>query len=528
MSELHVPDRVLFSPDIYRIIPGTPSGGTWGHAGTSVGFRKEKDILAIEVQAEKTSVAWVVLRWDTPLPADAQFLGDHWERAYGDLAWRGFVPERIMPWYFLCHSRHGTTGWGVRTGAAAFCFWTADARGISLWLDLRSGTEGVRLDGRTLRAAEIVTETWSERPFIAARELCRKMCPAPRLFPEPVYGANDFYYAYCKSTHETILRDSATLSELAGSAKNRPWSVIDDQWQYRLCCNDAPWRQTHPDFPDMVRLAREIREVGARPGIWIRPLMTFEAFPETWKLPSRPGFPEGAVVLDPSVPEVLEKIEADLRALVGWGYDLVKHDFTTFDLFTKWGYEMGAALTTGSWKFQDDSRTTAEIITGLYRAIRSGCGDAVVLGCNAVGHLGAGLFELQRTGNDTSGRNWEKTRRNGVNTLAYRMGQHQTFFAADADCVGLTRAIPWEMNRQWLSLLAESGTALFVSVAPDALGPEQKAALRDALAQAAVPREAAEPLDWLQDTCPQHWKMDGATRTFDWTGSGVTSPFNWA
>jgi alpha-galactosidase len=84
------------------------------------------------------------------------------------------------------------------------------------------------------------------------------------------------------------------------------------------------------------------------------------------------------------------------------------------------------------------------------------------------------------------------------------------------------------MNRQWLSLLAESGTALFVSVAPDALGPEQKAALRDALAQAAVPREAAEPLDWLQDTCPQHWKMDGATRTFDWTGSGVTSPFNWA
>ena len=30
-----------------------------------------------------------------------KILGDHWERGYGDLAWRGIEPERIMPWYML-------------------------------------------------------------------------------------------------------------------------------------------------------------------------------------------------------------------------------------------------------------------------------------------------------------------------------------------------------------------------------------------------------------------------------------------
>jgi alpha-galactosidase len=431
-----------------------------------------------------------------------------------------------MPWYFLCHSREGTTGWGVRTGAAAFCFWTADARGISLWLDLRSGTERVRLGGRTLRAAEIVTGTWSERPFVAARAFCRKLCPAPRLAPAPVYGANDWYYSYGTSTHDSILRDSATLSELAGREQNRPFSVIDDGWQVRGCSNDAPWKSTHRDFPDMPRLAREIRDTGCRPGLWIRLLMTYEKFPETWTLAERTGLPAEAVVLDPSVPEILEKTRTDMRTLVSWGYDLIKHDFSTFDIFNRWGFEMGATLTTErTWRFQDDSRTTAEIITGFYRAVREGAGEAVIIGCNTIGHLSAGLFEVQRTGDDTSGRDWERTRRMGINTLAFRMGQHEAFFAADADCVGLTNRVPWELNRPWLSLVAQSGTALFVSAAPEALGPEQRSALREAFACAARPRPVAEPLDWLTDTCPQRWKIEGETRTFDWFGAGLASPF---
>ena len=44
----------------------------------------------------------------------------------------------------------------------------------------------------------------------------------------------------------------------------------------------------------------------------------------------------------------------------------------------------------------------------------------------------------------------------GVNTLAFRMPQHSTFYSHDADCLGLTKDVPWALNEQWLRLLAGS------------------------------------------------------------------------
>jgi hypothetical protein len=38
----------------------------------------------------------------------------------------------------------------------------------------------------------------------------------------------------------------------------------------------------------------------------------------------------------------------------------------------------------------------------------------------------------------------------GLNTLAFR-GIHQgTFYAADADCVGLTPKVPCQKNKRWM------------------------------------------------------------------------------
>ena len=154
------------------------------------------------------------------------------------------------------------------------------------------------------------------------------------------------------------------------------------------------------------------------------------------------------------------------------------------------------------------SKTNAEILLDFYTAIRKTAGDApLILGCNTVGHLTAGLFELQRTGDDTSGQNWERTRRMGVNTLAFRLPQHNTFFALDADCVGITRDIPWERNREWLDLIARSGTALFISPAPEAIGDEQKAAIKEAFAIASSGASSGRALDWLSDTVPQDWEF---------------------
>jgi alpha-galactosidase len=114
----------------------------------------------------------------------------------------------------------------------------------------------------------------------------------------------------------------------------------------------------------------------------------------------------------------------------------------------------------------------------------------------------------------------------GVNTLAFRAPQHNTFFALDADCVGITRQIPWELNRQWLDLLARSGTALFVSAAPDAVSREQQdAIIRQAFRVAAVPGKTGEPLDWLENSEPQRWDLGGQKANYDWFGKEGVSPF---
>jgi alpha-galactosidase len=106
----------------------------------------------------------------------------------------------------------------------------------------------------------------------------------------------------------------------------------------------------------------------------------------------------------------------------------------------------------------------------------------------------------------------------GVNTLAFRGAQHGAFYAVDPDCVGVTNAIPWLQNRQWLDLLARSGTMLFVSLAPDALTDDRRRDLRAALALAANPQPLGEPVDWQQSSWPRRWNLMGQAVTYDWVG----------
>jgi alpha-galactosidase len=150
-------------------------------------------------------------------------------------------------------------------------------------------------------------------------------------------------------------------------------------------------------------------------------------------------------------------------------------------------------------------------------------GDAVLIGCNTIGHLGAGLFELQRVGDDTSGKAWERTRRMGINTLAFRLPQHNAFFQYDADCVAHTPATPWEKDRQFLDLVARSGTPLFVSTDPTTIRPEVRCAMRQAM-QLALSGGSGElePVDWLETTCPEVWRDREGEHRYSWddcTGS---------
>ena len=499
-------------------------GGRWEADDLAVIISDIPGALRVELASPSIAVQRLQLRWRGHLERTRLLLGDAWERGYGDLEWRGFVPDRVMPWYVAAWDGHLTHLYGVRTSASAFCFWHVDPQGISLWADVRSGGVGVQLGQRVLSVCEVVCRAGraGESAFAAIHAFCTNMCSSPRLPPQPVYGSNDWYWVYGRNSAATVLADAQHTVELAPADANRPFAVIDDGWQPDRGTDKAgvgTWDRGNEKFPDLPGLAGEIRRAGARPGIWIRPLLAPADAADTWRLPRE------RTVLDPTVPEVRAKIGEDIGRLRRWGFELIKHDYSTFDLVGRWGFQMGADLTRDGWTFATGpTRTTAEVIDELYRTIRAAAGDTLIIGCNTVSHLSAGRFEICRIGDDTSGREWPRTRKMGVNTLAFRGAQHGAFYTADADCVGVTNAIPWEYNRLWLDLLARSGTMLFVSLAPDALGAAQRRDLRAALATAARPQPLGEPLDWQQTAWPTRWRLMGEVQTYDWLGTDGAAP----
>ena len=108
--------------------------------------------------------------------------------------------------------------------------------------------------------------------------------------------------------------------------------------------------------------------------------------------------------LDPAHPEALDYIRQDVRQICDWGYQLIKHDFSTYDLFGMWGFEANLLNVRDDWHFYDRGKTSAQIVTLLYEAIcqEAAPKDVLILGCNTIGHLGAGLMHLNRTGDDPS------------------------------------------------------------------------------------------------------------------------------
>src|ERR1019366_6240369 len=117
-----------------------------------------------------------------------------------------------MPWHFLASSGGVTNGYGVKTAAASICYWEGDGGGVTLWLDVSNGGAGVELGDRRLEAATVVVRKGQtgETPLGAARGFCRGMCDKPILPAKPLYGSNNWYYAYGRNTSaEASLKDAA-------------------------------------------------------------------------------------------------------------------------------------------------------------------------------------------------------------------------------------------------------------------------------------------------------------------------------
>ncbi len=450
-----------------------------------------------------------------------RLLGDAWERGYGDLQWRGILPDKAMPWYVLvsngsdnCENYEGrvTEGFGVRVRPSAFCSWYYDQNGVTLRLDVRNGSEGVIAGGRRIRLCEIVFDTFCDiSAFESGKRFMKELCPDPNLPKSNVFGFNNWYYAYGKSSHKEIVDDAIRLSVLAKGLAVRPYMVVDDGWQINSC--DGPWDRGNERFPDMKALADEISALGVIPGIWLRPL-SMASVPDF--LPDRRSA-LSPKYLDPSDPDVLKYVEETISRIYDWGYRLIKYDFVSYDIFLKWGNNMHSSPVGGSFHFKDRSKTSAEVIVNLYETIRRAAKDAVLVGCNTFGHLCAGLVNTNRTGDDTSGKKWARTREMGVNSLAFRLMQNGAFFGADADCVGLTRDVPWEKNKLFLDILSRSDSPLFVSWNPDMTEEGVKDAVREAFRRQSEGENDLYPIDWMETNQPTLWRHNADLVEYDWS-----------
>lgn len=485
-------------------------GSGWAIDEGRVTVKKGETVIAAG-----SPVSTVRLVYETSFETEAKFLGDAWERGYGELEWRGMRPERAMPWYMAVDENGKQSFVGALTGAHAFVSFRAAAKSVIVEIDVRSGSGPVRLEKRSLSACTLYAAfNAEERAYDFLRKVLKCLCPGgAKKAKEPVYGGNNWYYAYGVSSRDEILADAAFVSRLAGGQANRPYMVIDDGWQKHSrkgFCAGGPW-VGNPAYGNIGKLAKDMKDAGVKPGVWIRPLLMAEKPADDWILFEE----DGNWMLDPSNPEVLAHVASIVRDLAGQGFELIKHDYSTYDIFGKWGFQLLDQNMAGAHLMADDTRTNAEIVLALYQAIAAAAGETVIIGCNTIGHLAAGLFELQRTGDDTSGRNWERTRRMGVNTLAMRMVQHGVFFDCDADCAAITPDVDWNLARRWLDVLSRSGTPLFVSARPGTLTADQEQAVAEAFARAAVNTCPAEPLDWQHTSTPRLWKCDGGIREYD-------------
>lgn len=424
-------------------------------------------------------VKYLKLRFRGDFSSVTGVMGDKFERSgvLMPLEWRLILAENRMPWFFYVKSNDYTACYGVKTGADCFAYWFLDPQGITLFLNLTCDSRGTDLK-EPLLACEVV-ELFGEKgedTYFVASKFASIMCDKPVLPKTPVFGVNNWYWAYGNISKDIVLSEANYLKELVDGVKNKPCLVIDDGWQYNRpdmpCGVGGPW-EANKLFTDMGELADKITEKGINAGLWFRPLLTTEKTGTGTVLKEEftPGF--GGYILDPSHPEVIEKVYNDAKKIRDWGYSIIKHDFTSIDATGNWNHAFSETpMVQPDRKFFDNTKTTATILKNLYKTIQQGVGDADVIGCNVYGHLSAGIHSMQRVGGDTSGKAFEITRSQGINSMM-RLPTNNKFYLIDPDCAAFTKKVDFETNLNFLEMCALTDCTTIASVTPGILSDEQ-------------------------------------------------------
>ena len=486
-------------------------------------YKVEKDSAKIIVYPSGNPVKYLKLRFSGDLSFVDKVYGDQYERqsfkAY--LEWRSVMGSRILPWFCYVVGNQKMACYGVKTGCDCFAMFQVDTHGVTLFLNLCNGNDGTDLQ-EPLLACEVVQlfGAEGEDEYDLAKLFAKKMCDNPVLPKEPIFGANNWYWAYSDISFESVLQESDYLKEMTTGCKHRPCMIIDDGWQkHRIAGRGqyigGEW-EANDRFKDMVKMTDEIRGRGQRAGLWFRPLLTKGNLPQGV---AHADYDMG-VVMDPSHPYTLEKVTADALKIRDWGYEVIKHDFSTLDI-------TGLALTSDrhhyllckeGYCFFDKTKTTATIIKNLYKAIQQGAGDADVIGCNTVGHLLAGIHSLQRVGNDSSGRVFEYMKMHCMNAVM-RLPLNGTFFNVDPDCAAFTEMVPTDINLDFLEMCALTGMTTLASVTPGIFKEKEMRRINEIYKMADSQKYEYGIVNYTKTANPEIFisKDKKTVRKFDWS-----------
>lgn len=482
-------------------------------------------------------VKFLKLRFRGDLHCVESVYGDQWERSGGPnayLEWRSVMPHRALGWFCYAKAGEHMACYGVKTGADCFAFWQLDTHGITLCLNLCGISGGTDLR-EPLVACEVVEMfREGEDPYAVAKAFSARMCDKPLLPREPIFGVNNWYWAYGHISRESVRTETDYLMQMCDGTKHRPYMILDDGWQFNRSYGQGayiggPWLPNER-FGSMSETAAEIHEKGAKAGIWFRPLLTLGSVPEEAQLAKGAT---GGVILDPTHPYTLERVERDARTIRDWGFDLIKHDFTTDDItgVCPLTTELHTvSMRKGERSFFDKTVTLATAIKRLYAAIARGAGDADVIGCNVVGHLAAGIHSTWRVGNDTSGRSFEWTRRHGVNSVM-RLPFNDTVCRVDPDCAAFTDQVDAQLNLDYLEMCALTGMTTLASVTPGILKDAEMRRINEIYRMAARDEHRYGIRYFDRNANPEVFvSEDGKNeRAFDWTRAydGTRVQLNW-
>ena len=185
---INMPDEVWAQAGAEWFRLKTAGGSSFTFNDTEVSLKTNGNALGVYVQSPSIALTGVRLKWKYQIKPSTKVLGDHWERCYGDAAWKSPDSSTKNPWYVLLHDDTETACFGVKTGCNTICWWNVNSDSLELTLDTHSGGVGVQLGSRKLYAADIITtvSTATETPFLTAQRFCKLMCEKPRLPKQPV------------------------------------------------------------------------------------------------------------------------------------------------------------------------------------------------------------------------------------------------------------------------------------------------------------------------------------------------------